>query len=451
MDLLLVWMLFFNAEGTLPNQQLGEVDRRATGVLTHNDEMGLRAGWKMNDSLVIVGAGQAASQLVASLRSEGYAGAITMIGDETHLPYQRPPLSKSFLKGEIAPDRLLIKPAEFYAEARCTLRLNTSVTRIDRATRTVTLSDGAELSYTTLVLATGSRIKKLPIPGTDLPNCFYLRGIDDVDQIRPHLQPDKRVAIIGAGYIGLEVAAVAVKRGLKTSVIEAMPRVLARAASPQVSAFYEEEHRRAGVDLRCHVRTESVARTGDILAVSTSSGIIPADFVLIGVGINPNVELARDAGLEIDNGIVVDQFARTQDPRIYAIGDCANLPNSYASGGRVRLESVQNAIDQAKHAALAIMDRKKPYDEVPWFWSDQFDLKLQIAGLGTPDDQIVLRGQPSSRSFAAFHLREGVVTAVEAINAAPEYMMGRRLIAARARVAPERLADKAIPMKDMLQ
>lgn len=405
----------------------------------------------MSDSVVIVGAGQAASQAVASLRSDGFAGDITVIGDEKHLPYQRPPLSKAYLKGEIAEDRLFIKPAEFYAEAKCRLLLNATVTEINRSGKSIRLKDGTSIPYGKLVIATGSRVRKLPIPGADLPGCYYLRGIDDVDMLRPLMKEGARVVIIGAGYIGLEVAAVAVKRGLRVSVIEAMPRVLARAASPQISEFYETEHRRAGVDLRCYVRTESIAKTGDALAVSTSSGIVPADFVLIGVGILPNVELATAAGLEVDNGIVVNQFAQTEDPDIYAVGDCANLPNSYAVGGRVRLESVQNAIDQAKHAALSILGKPKAYDEVPWFWSDQFDLKLQIAGLSTPDDQIVLRGQPASRSFAAFHMRDGIITAVESVNAAPEYMMGRRLIAARARVAPERLADKAIPMKDIVQ
>lgn len=404
----------------------------------------------MSDSVVVIGAGQAASQLVASLRTEGFTGAITLIGDEKHLPYQRPPLSKAFLKGEITADRLFIKPREFYGEANCTLHLGRSATAVDRKARQVTLDDGTRISYSRLVFATGSRVRKLPIPGADLPGCYYLRGIDDVDLLRPRMTPGARLAIIGAGYIGLEVAAVAVKRGLKVSVIEAMPRVLARAASPQISAFFEDEHRKAGVDLRCYVRTESIAQTGDMLAVSTSSGIIPADFILVGVGILPNVELAKEAGLEVDNGIVVNQFAQTEDPNVFALGDCANLPNSFAQNGRVRLESVQNAIDQAKHAALAIVGKSKPYDEVPWFWSDQFDLKLQIAGLSTPADQIVLRGDPASRSFAAFHLQDGTVTAVEAVNAAPEYMMGRRIIAARARVAPERLADKAVPMKDML-
>ena len=404
----------------------------------------------MSDSVVVIGAGQAASQLVASLRSEGFKGSITVIGEETHLPYQRPPLSKAYLKGEIAADRLFIKPQEFYNEAGCTLLLGRTATAVDRKTRQVALGEGTRIPYTKLVFATGSRVRKLPIPGADLPGCFYLRGIDDVDLLRPRMAPGARLTIIGAGYIGLEVAAVAVKRGLKVTVIEAMPRVLARAASPQISAFFEDEHRRAGVDLRCYVRTESVAQTGDMLAVSTSSGIVPADFVLVGVGILPNVELARDAGLEVDNGIVVNQFAQTEDPDVFALGDCANLPNSWAQGGRVRLESVQNAIDQAKHAALAIVGKPKVYDEVPWFWSDQYDLKLQIAGLSTPADQIVLRGDPASRSFAAFHLQDGTVTAVESVNAAPEYMMGRRLIAARARVAPERLADKAVPMKDMV-
>lgn len=404
----------------------------------------------MGDSVIIVGAGQAASQMAASLRAEGYAGAITIIGDEPHLPYQRPPLSKAFLKGEITTDRLFIKPSGFYEENTCTLVLGTRVSGIDRPARTVRLSDGRDLSWTKLVLATGSRVRKLPLPGAEDPACHYLRGIGDVDHLRPALIPGKRLAIIGAGYIGLEVAAVAVKRGLKVCVIEAAPRVLARAASTQISEFFEDEHRRAGVDLRCYVRTESIERTGETLAIGTSSGVVPADLVLIGIGILPNTELASDAGLDVDNGIRVNAFGQTNDPDIYAIGDCANLPNSFAEQGRVRLESVQNAIDQAKHAALSILGRPKPYDEVPWFWSDQFDLKLQIAGLSSSQDEIVLRGDLTSRSFAAFHLRNGTITAVEAVNAAPEYMMGRRLIAARARVAPERLADKAIPMKDML-
>lgn len=403
----------------------------------------------MSDSVVIVGAGQAASQLVASLRTEGYAGAITVVGDEPYIPYQRPPLSKGFLSGDLARERLFIKPEEFYAEAKCHLMLNTRAVAIDRARKVVKLTDDLELNYTTLVLATGSRVRQLSLPGGDLPGCFYLRGIADVEHLQNRIAPGASIVIIGAGYIGLEVAAVAVKRGLKVTVLEALPRVMARAACAQVSAFYQDVHRKAGVDIRLNTKLEAIEQNGDALTVRTSEGALPADTVLIGVGIVPNVELAIVAGLKVDNGIVVDQFAHTEDPAIYAIGDCANLPCTYAPGGRVRLECVQNAIDQAKHAAAAICGKPKPYNEVPWFWSDQYDLKLQIAGLHNAGGELVLRGNPADRSFAVFHLEDGVVVAVEAVNAAPEYMMGRRLIAARARVAPERLADKAVPMKDM--
>jgi len=404
----------------------------------------------MAETVVVVGAGQAAAQLVASLRGEGFAGAITLIGEEPFVPYQRPPLSKAFLAGELAADRLFIKPEEFYAEAKCTLMLRTRAVSVDRVRKIVKLADGREVPYGTLALTTGSRIRKLTLPGADLPGCFYLRGIEDVEKLQGQLKADARLAIIGAGYIGLEVAAVAAKRKLKVTVIEALPRVMARAACEQLSAFYEAEHRKAGVDIRCNVKIDAIERDGAALAVKTSAGSIPADFVLIGIGILPNVELAAEAGLKVDNGIVVDQFGRTEDPAIYAVGDCTNHPCAYAIAGRTRLESVQNAIDQAKHAAAAICGKPKPYTEVPWFWSDQYDLKLQIAGLVAPDDEVVLRGDPASRSFAAFRLRDGVIVAVEAVNAAPEYMMGRRLIAARARVAPDRLANKAVPMKEMV-
>lgn len=403
----------------------------------------------MDDSVVVVGAGQAAAQLVASLRSEGFAGAITLIGEEPYIPYQRPPLSKAFLAGELAADRLFIKPDEFYAEAKCTLMLNTRAVAIDRGRKMVKLDDGREIPYGALALTTGSRVRKLALTGTDLPGCFYLRGIDDVELLQDRLKPGARLTIIGAGYIGLEVAAVAAKRKLKVTVLEALPRVMARSASEPFSAFYESEHRKAGVDIRCGVKVDAITSQGGALSIATSAGSVAADFVLIGVGIVPNMELAKDAGLKTGNGIVVDEFVRTSDPAIYAIGDCTDHPCAHSTTGRVRLESVQNAIDQAKHAAAAICGKPKPYNEVPWFWSDQYDLKLQIAGLAAPGDEIVLRGDPAARSFAAFHLRGGVIAAVEAVNAAPEYMMGRRLIAARARVAPARLADKAVPMKDM--
>jgi len=403
----------------------------------------------MSESVVIIGAGQAAAQLIASLRMEGYAGAITLVGNEPFIPYQRPPLSKAFLAGELAAERLFIKPEEFYAEAKCDLLLRTKAIALDRPRKSVKLNDGRELTYTTLALTTGSRVRKLDLQGADLPSCFYLRGIEDVDRLRERLKPGERLTIIGAGYIGLEVAAVAAKLGLKVTVLEALTRVMARTASQPVSEFYEAEHRRRDVDIRCGVKIDSIEQNGVALRIKTSSGDVDTDFILIGVGIVPNAELAVAVGLKVDNGIVVDQTSRTDDPWIYAIGDCTNHPCRHSPKGRVRLESVQNAIDQAKHAAAAICGKPRPYDEVPWFWSDQYDLKLQIAGLGAPGDDIVLRGDPKTRSFAAFRLRDATIAGVEAVNAAPEYMMGRRLIAARARVAPERLADKAVPMKDM--
>jgi len=268
-----------------------------------------------------------------------------------------------------------------------------------------------------------------------------------VDAIRSHLVPGSRLAVVGGGYIGLEVAAVAVKRGVDVTVIEAADRVMVRAVTPRMSAFYEQYHRNAGVKFLLKATAQAFQGASSVEAVVTSGGTVPCDIALIGVGIVPNQEIAADAGLSCNNGIVVDEYAATSDPDIFAAGDCTNHP-AFA-GGRVRLESVQNAIDQAKHAALGMVGRPSPYSEVPWFWSDQYDLKLQIAGLARPDDVVVLRGDPSSRKFAAFHLREGVLAAVEAVNSAPDYIAGRRLIAARARVAPERLADMSVPARSL--
>jgi 3-phenylpropionate/trans-cinnamate dioxygenase ferredoxin reductase subunit len=402
----------------------------------------------MSAHTVILGAGQAAAQTVASLRQEGYAGAITVIGEEPNPPYQRPPLSKAYLAGELPAERLYLRPDEFWPEQKCDLRLGVQALSVDRAAKTIALSQGAALPYTDLVFATGSRVRTLPIPGADLPGVLYLRGIADVDQLRPRIVSGQTLAVVGGGYIGLEVAAVARKLGLEVVVFEMAERVLARVASPALSAFFAAEHARHGVRIVTSVKVNGFASAGKRLSVETSAGAFPADTVLIGAGILPNQELAAEAGVHCHNGIVVDAFGRTSDPHIYAAGDCANLENPYVPG-RLRLESVQNAIDQAKHVAAAIAGKPRPYGEVPWFWSDQYDLKLQIAGVGLPGDAHVVRGDPAARSFAVFHLRDGVIAAVEAVNAAPEYMMGRRFIQGRVRIAPERLADRAIPMKEM--
>jgi 3-phenylpropionate/trans-cinnamate dioxygenase ferredoxin reductase subunit len=401
----------------------------------------------MSEQIVIIGAGQAGVQTVESLRREGFTGAITMVGDEAFPPYQRPPLSKAYLLGSFARERLFLKSDAFYRESGCELILNVRATAIDRKARTVTLSDGRSLSYDMLVLATGTRVRKLACPGADLPGVHYLRDIADVDGLQDVFRAGKRLAVVGGGYIGLEVAAVGAKRGLDVTVFETADRLMARAVSVAVSDFYAEEHRRAGVKLNLNTSVEAFEGHGKIEAVRAGGGRHDADLVLIGIGVVPNDMLARESGLACQDGIVVDHNARTPDPAIFAAGDCTR--HHGREGIEIRLECVQNAIDQAKHAALAMVGRPKIYSEVPWFWSDQYDLKLQIAGLARPTDRTVLRGDPAARKFAVFHLRDGAVAAVEAINAAPEYMIGKKLIADGVAVPAEKLADLSVPMKQM--
>jgi len=402
----------------------------------------------MQERIVIIGAGQAGAQAVATLRAEGFAGAITMIGDEFYAPYQRPPLSKTYLMGTMERDRLFLKPDAFYVEAKCELLLGVSATSIDRAAKTVTLSDGRALSYDKLLVATGTRVRKIKVPGAELPGIHYLRSIADVDQIRPAFKTAKNLVIVGAGYIGLEVAAVARKYDLNVAVLEAMDRVMARSASKQVSEFYERVHREAGVVFHFSTGVEGFEGTDRLAGVRAGGKVYPAEIALVGIGVVPNIEIAEAAGLKCGDGVYVDKTCATDDPAIFAAGDCTR--HHGRNGDLIRLESVQNAIDQAKHAALAMVGKPTPYSEVPWFWSDQYDLKLQIAGLAKPGDQIVLRGDPSARKVAVFHLRDGAVAAVEAVNAAPEYLIGRKLIGDGAAVAPERLADTAIPMKNIV-
>jgi 3-phenylpropionate/trans-cinnamate dioxygenase ferredoxin reductase subunit len=402
----------------------------------------------MVERVVIIGAGQACTQAVATLRTEGFGGSITVVGEEPYPPYQRPPLSKAYLAGTFERERLFLKPQAFYAESNCELILGTSAVRIDRAAHTVELSNGKTLAFAKLLLATGSRVRRIGIDGANLPGVFYLRGIADVDALRPKLAAGKRLAVVGGGYIGLEVAAVATKLGVHVVVFESLERVMARAVSPEVSSFYESVHKDAAVKISVNTTVERFAGEETLEAVRAGGQSHVADLALVGIGIAPNVEIAERAGLPCDDGIVVDECARTADPDIFAAGDCTR--HIGRNGALIRLESVQNAIDQAKHAALAMLGRPVPYREVPWFWSDQYDLKLQIAGLARPGDVRVKRGDPVSRKFAVFHLRDGRVAAVEAVNAAAEYIVGRRLIAEARPVAPERLADTAVPMKSIV-
>lgn len=402
----------------------------------------------MSGNIVIVGAGQAAAQAVQSLRAEGIDAPIIMIGDEAYAPYQRPPLSKAYLLGNFERPRLFLKADSYYPEVRCELIVNTSVSAIHRAERVIEFSNGRKLDYDKLLLATGARVRRLRCPGANLPGVHYLKTIADVDGLQEVFQAGKRIAIVGGGYIGLEVAAVGAKRGLDVTVFEAMDRLMARAVSPALSDFYAREHEKAGVTLKLNTGVEAIEGKDKVERVIAGGQSYPCDIVLVGIGVIPCDELAVKAGLGVDDGIVVDQNARTGDPHIWAAGDCTRHVGR--EGHEIRLECVQNAIDQAKHAALAMAGKPKTYSEVPWFWSDQYDLKLQIAGLARPTDTLVQRGDPALRKFAVFHLRDGKVAAVEAVNAAPEYMIGKKLIAEGKTIESAKLADLSIPMKQMV-
>jgi 3-phenylpropionate/trans-cinnamate dioxygenase ferredoxin reductase subunit len=400
----------------------------------------------MSEHLVIVGGGQAAAQAVQSLRQQSYSGAITLVCDEPYPPYQRPPLSKKYFAGELARERLFLRPAAFYAEKGVALEQNARVAELDAAARRLRLRDGRTLPYDRLLLATGSRVRGLDVPGAALPGVHYLRTIADVDAITAALAPGARVLLVGAGYIGLEVAAVARHRGFDVTVLEAADRVMSRTVSAEISAFYEACHRAAGVVIHCGAAVKALHGTARVTSVETVDGrTLRCDVLIVGIGIVPNVELAAAVGLECSNGIVVDEHARTADPHIVAAGDCTNHPHPLL-GRRVRLESVPNAIHQAKVAAATLLGEPMAYSEVPWFWSDQYDLKLQIAGLSTGYDEVVLRGDPAARSFAAFYLRGGELLAVDAVNSPREFIAGKKLVANRARIAREVLRDAAVDL-----
>jgi len=400
----------------------------------------------MSEHLVVVGGGQAAAQAVQSLRAHNFAGAITLVCDEPHPPYQRPPLSKKYLAGELTRDRLYLRPASFYAEKGVTLAQNRRAEELDLAARKVRLDDGSSLAYDRLLLATGSRVRRLSVPGTDLPGVHYLRTIADVDAITAELTPGARAVLVGAGYIGLEVAAVLKTRGFDVTVLEALEHVLSRAVSPDVAAFYAERHRAAGVVIQCGAQVAAFQGTTRVASVATTAGqTFACDVAIVGIGIVPNIELARAAGLQCDNGIVVDEFARTADPNVVAAGDCTNHPHPKL-GRRMRLESVPNAIHQAKVAAATLIGAPVAYSEVPWFWSDQYDLKLQIVGLSGGYDEVVLRGEPATRSFAAFYLARGELLAVDAVNSPRDFAAAKKLVANGARIAPEVLRDPSVDL-----
>jgi 3-phenylpropionate/trans-cinnamate dioxygenase ferredoxin reductase subunit len=403
------------------------------------------------DRIVVVGAGHAAGQLVASLRGEGFAGDITLIGEEPVHPYQRPPLSKQYLAGELSGDRLLFRPADFYRKNAVQIRLGCRAIGIDRDARTVTLEGGERIGYSGLALATGARVRPLPVEGHDLAGVFYLRTIDDVNRIRARLETARAVVIIGGGFIGLEVAAVMAKLGKRVTVLEMQDRLMPRVVSPTVSEFYREAHARHGVRVVTGAQVSALAGTnGEVRAVACAGGEeCAADLVVIGIGVIPNTVLAQSAGLACDNGIVVDEFASTSDPRVVAAGDCTNHPSAWA-GRRLRLESVQNALDQSKIAAATLCDKRRPYREVPWFWSDQYDLKLQMVGLSQGFDREIVRGAIGEGRFSVFYFRGERLLAVDSISRPADHMVSRRLLGAGVAVTPEQAGDPDFELKSLL-
>ena len=380
----------------------------------------------MPDTCIVIGGSHASAQFVVSLRQGGWEGDIILIGDETDLPYHRPPLSKDFLSGSKELEDILIRPASVYENAKITLKLGTRVALIDRKAKTVTTDKDEILSYDKLILATGARVRRLPIEGADDPRVMYLRDTNDVRGIKSAIAKDKRAVIIGGGYIGLETAASMRKNGMEVTVLEAMDRILQRVTAPVMSDFYRRVHTEEGVVIAENEMAASIETTEKELVVHTKSGAkYPADIVIIGIGVVPNSELADEAGLEVGNGIVVNEYCQTGDEDIYAIGDVTwHFNPIYAT--HIRLESVPNATEQGKTAALHINGTEKAYNSLPWFWSDQFDLKLQIAGLSQGYDDIVIRGDhEGSRSFAAFYFNGDRLLAVDAVNAPREFMMSK--------------------------
>jgi 3-phenylpropionate/trans-cinnamate dioxygenase ferredoxin reductase subunit len=400
-------------------------------------------------SVVIAGAGHASGQVAVSLRQGGFNGRIVVVGEEPYLPYQRPPLSKKYLAGKLTAERLFVKPASFYEEAGVEFELETRIEEIDRDAKCLRTDKGATIDYDKLVLSLGSRVRRLPVDGVTLERVHYLRTIADVDEIRADFDRGGKLVIIGAGYIGLEVAAVAREAGLDVTVVEMADRVMSRAVSAEVSDYYQIEHTNHGVKLRLSTSVAELGGKKRVKQVVTADGDeIPADLVIIGVGILPNTELAHAAGLETDNGIVVDDHCRTEDPDIFAVGDCTLHPNAIYDR-MLRLESVHNALEQAKTAAANICGKDTAYCQVPWFWSDQYDLKLQIAGLSDGYDDVVIRGNPAERSFSCLYLREGHLIATDAINAPRDFVQSKQLIADRAVVDTAGLADSSVALKDL--
>lgn len=404
-------------------------------------------------TVVIVGACQAGLQLAVSLREMGHDGTVTLVGAEPYPPYQRPPLSKAYLSGEATLESLSLRNEEFYTEHKIDLVCGDRVVDVELDAGTVKLASGRELPFDQLALTTGARVARLPVPGADLTGVLYLRDLDDADKFAALLPAAENVVVIGGGFIGLEAAAVCRNKGKTVTVVEMGSRLVQRAVAPVVSEFYRQAHERRGTTIKLGTTVTAVeGHDGTVTGVRLDDNtLLPADLVLVGIGVHARGELAELMGLEVENNaVVVDRYAQTSDPRVVAAGDCTLLPHPFADDVMVRLESVQNAVDQSKVAAATLMGEKKPYDVVPWFWTDQDTLKLKIAGLSTGYDDVVLRGDPDTEKFSVLYYRAGKLIAIDSVNKTPEYLVVRQALGRGDTIPAERAGDVEVPLKAML-
>ena len=402
-------------------------------------------------NLVIVGGGQSAAQCVLTLKRNDFKNKITLISEEKHIPYQRPPLSKEYLSDEVTLERVYMKSKEFYDQNNVEIISSTKVISIDRNKKSLTLSNTENLQYENLVLATGSRVRKLEVEGSHLSNINYLRTIEEADQLKKYFKLGKKLVVIGAGYIGLEVAAAAIKKGLGVTVIEMDDRVMKRTVDPIISKYFDSLHRSKGAEIILNAALERFEGRKEVEKVICSNGkILEADGVVVGVGIIPNQEIAKSAGLKCNNGIVVDKFGRTEDPFIFACGDCTNHPNP-SLNKNLRLESVHNALEQAKTVAFSLIGKPEKYDQIPWFWSDQYEEKLQIVGLSGDHDEIVTRGSMAEGNFMLFFLKKGELIAINSVNNPKEFLISKKLVANKLKISSDVLCDQSTDLKSLLK
>ncbi len=397
--------------------------------------------------MVIIGCGQAGGQAAASLRQEKYEGPITMIGQEPYIPYQRPPLSKQYLSGEQEKEKLSLRQESFYSEKEINLMLETSVLSLDPHKKELQLEKGETVTYDKLLIATGGRPRKLEVDGHTLKGIHYLRNIDDVDAIKTQMNTSQNLVIVGGGYIGLEVASVAIKKGLTVSVLEMESRILERVTTEEMSAFYHQLHTDEGVNILTSTQAKAFKGSETVESVVCGDHEIPADLVIVGIGILPNTEMAEAAGLETNNGLVVDEYCRTSNEHIFAAGDCTNHPNPILNR-RLRLESVPNAMEQGRVAASNMLGGSKSYASMPWFWSDQYEHKLQMVGFSKDSDQSVVRGDMESKSFTVFYLKDYSIIAADSVNNPKEFMASKQLVGKKASI--EALADTSIELKTLV-